>query len=71
MIKTIKELKAEATQLKTFFQSPDGKSAFKALETEFSDRISHTPGDPYATAFNEGQRSVILFIKDIVETNYE
>lgn len=71
MTKTIEELKTEATQIKNLFQSPDGQAAFKVLEAEFSDRTSHVPGDPYTSAFNEGKRSVILFIKDLMETNYE
>ena len=72
---TVAELRLEAehkaTILKMALQSPNGTAMMEMLEFEFSDRISHVPGDPYTSAFNEGQRSVILFMKDIIESDYE
>ena len=29
----------------------------------------HIPGDPYSTAYNEGQRSVAIFIRQMLETD--
>lgn len=66
-----KEAEQNATILKRVFSGPDGDKAFDLLYKEFADRNSHVPGDPYTTAFNEGQRSVVLFLTDIRETNYE
>ncbi len=72
---TVEELveksEKEAGDLKRWLLSPDGKKNVAVLEREFSDRTSHVRGDPYTSAFNEGQRSVILFMKDIMESNYE
>lgn len=70
-MKTVKELKAEAMQLKEILISDAGKGVLDVLESEFADRTSHVPGDPYTSAFNEGQRSVVLFLKDLVEVTYE
>ena len=38
------------------------QKVLEELTSLFYDRSSYTKGDPYETAFNEGQRSVILFI---------
>lgn len=66
-----KETESDAGAIKRAFTSPDGKRAFDLLHKEFADRSSHVPGDPYTSAFNEGQRSVVLFLIDIRESNYE
>lgn len=75
MTKTVEEIRLESERMagamKRWLESPDGKEVFKALYKEFADRNSHVPGDPYTTAFNEGQRSVILFLTDIRESDYE
>jgi len=74
-VKTPEELRLEAehnaTMAKQLFLSPDGKKVFDLLVTEFADRVSHVPGDPYTSAFNEGQRSVVLFLMDLMEQEYE
>lgn len=74
-MKTAVELRLEAEQkaanLKRILVSPDGVELLKLLDIEFADRTSHVAGDPHTTAFNEGQRSVVLFLRDIKETEYE
>jgi hypothetical protein len=45
--------------------TPDGEQVIDALFEIFVMRTSHTPGDPYQTAFNEGQRDVINFLVNL------
>jgi hypothetical protein len=42
--------------------SPDGELVMEALFELYVLRTSHTPGDPYQTAFHEGQRDAINFL---------
>jgi len=65
------ELEREAMNMRRILQTPDGQKLYETLDTEFSDRSSFVAGDPYATAYKEGQRSVVLFLKDLMEVNYE
>jgi hypothetical protein len=45
------------------FDTEDGKIVLKDLEARCGyNAVSHVAGDPYETAFREGQRSVILAI---------
>ena len=46
--------------------SPDGEIILTALLEIYSLRTSHIPGDPYQTAFNEGQRDVVNFLLNLV-----
>ena len=46
--------------------SPDGEIVMTALLEIYSLRRSHVPGDPYETAFNEGQRDVVNFLINLV-----
>lgn len=48
--------------------SPDGEIILTALLEIYSLRTSHTPGDPYQTAFNEGQRDVVNYLINLVQT---
>lgn len=45
-----------------FQTSGEGQQVLVELQNMFELRSSHVPGDPYTTAFNEGQRSVMLYI---------
>ena len=45
-----------------FQQDKDGQAILDELAALFYDRPSYTKGDPYETAFKEGQRSVIALI---------
>lgn len=54
---------------------PDGRRVlWRILEIAGPNRISHTPGDPYSTAFNEGKRSIaneiLLMIFDADQNAY-
>jgi len=44
------------------FSTESGKAVLKDLRNSFYDAQSYVPGDPYATAFSEGCRSVVLGI---------
>ena len=50
-----------------WLMGPDADEALKLLCEEFADRTSFVPGDPYSTAFKEGQRNVVLFLLDVKE----
>ena len=45
---------------KEVFKSSAGQIVLEDMEKSWVFRISHTPGDPYGTAFKEGQRSAPL-----------
>lgn len=45
-----------------FQQDADGMAVIDELAARYYDRPSYVPGDPCATSFHEGQRSVILWI---------
>lgn len=45
-----------------FQQDRDGVAVLEELAGRYYDKLSYVPGDPHATTFNEGARSVILYI---------
>lgn len=45
------------------FESSAGREVFRDLVQHYLYRTSHVPGDPYTTAYQEGQRSVVLAIR--------
>lgn len=45
-----------------FQQDKDGQSILDELAAMFYDRPSYVRGDPYETAYKEGQRAVVLFL---------
>lgn len=45
-----------------FQQDADGVAILEELAARYYDRSSYVAGDPHATSFNEGARSVILYI---------
>lgn len=49
------------------YTSPLGKEVYKDMRQNYSDRDSFVPGDPHATCFMEGQRSIVLGIKRIID----
>jgi len=53
---------SDHTYHRVFQQSKDGQDILTELAALFHDRVSHTPGDPYQTAFKDGQRAVVLHI---------
>lgn len=51
-----------------FQVNKDGYQIFEEMCRVFYDQQSHTSGDPYETAFKEGQRSVMAFIINKIAT---
>ena len=49
------------------FSSGSGVIVLVDLEKSYGKRSSHTPGDPYQTAFKEGERNVYLKILAAIE----
>jgi hypothetical protein len=58
------------TNYKNLFNCPNGQIVLYDLETRFGMfKTSFVAKDAYGTAFNEGQRSVMLFILDMMNKN--
>tara|TARA_Y100000588_G_scaffold22408_1_gene22655 strand:- start:307 stop:510 length:204 start_codon:yes stop_codon:yes gene_type:complete len=51
---------------KKLMDSPDGEVILRNLLEMYSLRTSHVRGDPYETAFREGQRDVVNFLLTLV-----
>ena len=54
---------------KKLMDSPDGEVILRNLLEMYSLRTSHVRGDPYETAFREGQRDVVNFLLTLVREN--
>lgn len=52
-----------------FQQDADGAAVLDELAGKFYDRQSYVQGDPHQTSFNEGARSVILYIMQRASSN--
>jgi hypothetical protein len=50
------------------FSDGHGRNVLTDLCAQYEQRSSFVPGDPYATAFREGQRDVVLAIKAVLRT---
>lgn len=61
-----RELYAGYKRYYDVFTSPIGKAIFEDLIMAYDNRDSYVQGDPYATHFKDGQRSVILGIRRIL-----
>lgn len=48
------------------FKGAHGEKALKILEELFYERPSYTRGEPNHTAFREGQRDVVGYIKEAI-----
>lgn len=59
----------KVSDLTNAFSGPAGKKALGVLEVLFEDRPSYTYGDAHHTAFMEGQRDVVRFIKQQLTSN--
>ena len=54
------------------FNSDDGKKVIEDLEKRCHEFVTtHAKGDSHETAFLEGQRSVLVFIKSMINKNLE
>ncbi len=62
-----KETKKILAAYRVFEQSVDGQIVLQDLCDSYYDRTSFVPGDSHATAYAEGQRSVVLAIFEILE----
>lgn len=45
-----------------FQQDADGAAVLEELAARYYDRQSYVAGDPHATSYHEGQRSVISYL---------
>ena len=61
-----KELKQLKGNYQTTFNTKEGEQTLADLESAYFNRISFNR-DPYQTAFNEGQRAVIVRIKNLLK----
>lgn len=52
----------DAIYNRIFQQDGDGVAILEELTAKYHDCQSYVAGDPHATSFNEGARSVILYI---------
>jgi hypothetical protein len=50
----------DAVYNRLFELDADGAAVLDELTSKYMLRQSHTPGDPYETAFREGQRAVVF-----------
>ncbi len=62
-----KESKRALAAYRLFETSVDGQVVLQDLCDSYYDVSSFVPGDPYATAFNEGRRAVVIAIFEILE----
>ena len=56
--------------IRELFSSKTGERILANMKVAYGDRISFST-DPYETAFKEGQRSIYLEIKNVVEKDNE
>ena len=59
------QAKKQLGKLKAYqdlFNDPNGEKVIQDLMTRFGMKTSTFNTDPYVTAFNEGQRNVVLYI---------
>ena len=67
-----KFLKGLQTNYKTIFNTDEGKEVLADLETRCHyHSTTNVKGDSHESAYMEGQRSVILFIKSMLRENKE
>jgi len=62
-----KEINDNIKIFQRVFKSPDGEKVLEDLEKRCNIHTSSFSQDPYETAFREGQRSVVLFIKSTLK----
>jgi hypothetical protein len=56
------------TDFQTVFLSEHGKRVMKELEKFcFFESITTVPNDPFLSVFNDGRRSVILYIRKLIK----
>ena len=65
MMDADKQLKQLEGDYQTTFNTKEGERVLADLESAYYNRISFSK-DPYETAFNEGNRAVIVRIKNLI-----
>ena len=67
------ESKARARRIHEMLVSPVGQELMALLRENYRYGTVHTPGDPYSTAFKDGQRSVVeeLIVIEEMEATYD
>lgn len=66
-VQSQQESKKVQSAYRIFEMSPDGQAVLDDLCDAYYDVGTFVPGDPYATARNEGRREVVLAIFEILE----
>jgi|TARA_E500000178_G_scaffold319835_1_gene342464 hypothetical protein len=67
-----KDLKQLVINYQTTFKSEGGEKVLKDLENRCGFNVTtHIKGDSHESAFLEGQRSVVLFIKNMLNKTPE
>tara|TARA_Y100001951_G_scaffold104082_1_gene114631 strand:- start:547 stop:783 length:237 start_codon:yes stop_codon:yes gene_type:complete len=64
---SLQDVKEVNNDFEECFSSPSGGRVLEWLENNFVYRSSHTPGDAYETAFREGQRAIVLMLREKVK----
>ena len=65
------EIIARVRDYRQTFGTQSGRRVLQDLRTSFSKRVSYTKGDPYDTAFREGERNVVLKIESMLKMSDE
>ena len=66
ILKQQQEMAAENRCVAECFATPNGKECLALLRKLFYDRPSYQKGDAYHTAFREGQRDVVGYIRQAI-----
>lgn len=69
MSKNVNQASAIADYKELFESDVGRKVLFSLIKSYGVLNSTHVPGDPYSTAFNEGQRSVVLMIMRKAKTD--
>ena len=64
------EVRRKAAVLARVFDSPDGQEALKILIDQFGGSC-YQKGDPHHTAYLEGGRDVLIYIKELMNSTKE
>lgn len=60
------EARRKAAVIQRAFSSPDGQEALKILTAQFGGTC-YAKGDPHHTAYLEGGRDVLIYIREMTE----
>jgi len=63
----MKDPKALERSWLKIIDNPEGEEVLQNLLEIYGLRTSHVPGDPYETAFREGQRDVVTYLLTLAQ----